>query len=102
MKFIIGKKIEMTQVFDEKGNAVPVCLVEAGPCVITDIKTKERDGYSAVQIGFEKKKDSKVGKSEKGKGYKHLKEFRVEAGESKVGDKILASVFESLVIQLLA
>jgi len=94
MPYILGKKIEMTQVFDKEGNVVPVTLLEAGPCIVTDIKTKDKDGYSAAQIGFEKKKENKIRKSEKGKGYKHLKEFRGESAESKKGDKILVSVFK--------
>jgi len=54
MKFILGKKIEMSQIFDEKGNVIPVTLIEAGPCFITDIMTKERDKYESVQIGFDR------------------------------------------------
>lgn len=107
MKFILGKKLEMSQTFDEEGNAIPVTLIEAGPCFVTQIKTKEKDDYDAVQVGFKKKKKSK--KTEKGKEFKFLKEFpRIEASkkpqnasrppqtakEYKVGDKIDVSVFE--------
>lgn len=83
----------MTQVFEGE-KVTPVTLVQAGPCVVTQIKQKDKDGYEAVQIGFEKKKENKIKKSEKGKGYKYLKEFRGELGEMKVGDEIDVSVFE--------
>ena len=59
MKFILGTKIEMTQFFDEKGNVIPVTLIECGPCEVTQIKTKEKDGYDAVQIGYKKLKEKK-------------------------------------------
>ena len=61
MKFILGKKIMMSQVFDEKGNVIPVTIVMAGPCQILQIKTKEKDGYKAIQIGFEKLKKANRG-----------------------------------------
>ena len=54
MKFILGQKLEMSQVFDKNGNVIPVTLIEAGPCQILEIKTKEKNGYQAVQIGFKK------------------------------------------------
>lgn len=83
----------MSQIFDEKGNVVPVTLIEAGPCQVTQVKTKEKDGYQAVQIGFEKiEKAKKIKKTMKGKEYKYLKEF--EDGELKVGDQILTTVFK--------
>ena len=56
MKGIIGKKVGMTQVYDEKGTLVPVTVIEAGPCVVLDVKTQERDGYTAVQVGFGSRK----------------------------------------------
>ncbi|MDD5738416.1 MAG: 50S ribosomal protein L3 [Candidatus Pacebacteria bacterium] len=96
MSFILGKKLEMTQVFNDKGDAVPVTLVEVGPCFVLQNKTKEsKDGYDAVQIGFEKK-EKKIKKSEKGKEYKHLKEFRILKPETcnlKQGDEISVGVF---------
>ena len=67
MKFILGKKLEMSQIFDEKGNVIPVTLIEAGPCFITQIKTKEKDKYQAIQIGFEELKEKKVKKTQKKK-----------------------------------
>ncbi len=95
--FILGKKIEMSQIFDEKGNVVPVTLVEAGPCFVVQVKTKEKkDGYNAVQIGFDKK-IKKVKKTEKGKEYKHLREFRTDELGIKnyeLGQEINVSVFQ--------
>lgn len=93
MKFILGKKIGMTQIFDKEENAMPVTIIEAGPCFVTQIKSKEKDGYEAVQIGFEKLKEKKVKKSQKGKEYRYLKEFIAEINEYKIGDKIDVSKF---------
>lgn len=93
MKFIVGKKLQMSQIFEGE-EVIPITLIEAGPCVVTQIKTKEKDGYSAVVIGFEKKKENKIKKSENGKGYKYLKEFKPETVELKVGDEIDVSIFE--------
>ena len=72
MRFILGLKLGMTQVFDEKGNQIPVTLIEAGPCYITQIKTKEKDKYGAVQVGFVKK-TRKIKKAEKEKEFKYLR-----------------------------
>jgi len=96
-KFILGKKIEMSQIFSKDGKVIPITLIEAGPCFVTQIKGKEKDGYEAVQIGFQKK--NKVKKSEKGKGFSYLKEFRskelgTEDQKLKVGDKIDVSIFK--------
>ena len=96
-KFILGKKIEMSQIFSKDGKVIPITLIEAGPCFVTQIKGKKKDGYEAVQIGFKKK--NKVKKSEKGKGFSYLKEFRSKELETedqklKVGDKIDVSIFE--------
>jgi len=93
MKFILGKKIEMSQMFDEKRNVIPLTLIEAGPCFVTQVKTKEKDKYESVQIGFEKLKDKKISKNKKNKPYRYLREFKGD-GSNKVGDKIEASVFE--------
>jgi large subunit ribosomal protein L3 len=76
MKFILARKLGMSQIFDDKGNAVPVTLIEAGPCKVTQVKSKEKDGYDALQIEYGKKK----------------REF--EGGEYKVGDKIDVSIFQ--------
>jgi len=91
MKFILGQKLGMSQIFDEKGNQIPVTLIEAGPCFVTQIKVKEKDGYQAVQIGFIRK-TKKIKKTEKGKEFKYLREFK--NGEFKVADIIDASIFQ--------
>ena len=100
-KGLIGKKIGMTQIFDEKGNVIPVTVVEAGPCVITQKKTIENDGYEAVQVGFGDVKAQKVNKAMKGHFAKNdvapkkvLKEFRLESiADANVGDILKADVF---------
>jgi len=93
MKFILGKKIEMSQIWkDDK--VIPITLIEAGPCFVTELITKEKDGYSAIQIGFEKLKDKKVKKTNKNKPYRYLKEFRIDGSELKIGDVIDISIFE--------
>mgnify|MGYP003301012650 CR=1 FL=1 len=102
-KAIIGKKVGMTQIFDETGKVIPVTVVEAGPCVVTQKKTVETDGYASVQLGFEDVKEHKLTKPEAGHFKKagvdakrHLKEFRLEkAAEMNVGDVIKADVFAS-------
>lgn len=100
-KGLIGKKIGMTQIFDEKGNVVPVTVVEAGPNVIVQKKTIENDGYEAVQVGFGDQKVSRVNKPMKGHFEKNgvapkkvLKEFRLEnIADVNVGDIIKADIF---------
>jgi len=94
MEFILGKKIEMSQIFDEKGNVIPMTLIEAGPCFIIQIKTKEKDGYEAVQIGFEKLKEKKITKSRKSKPYRYLREFKIKNEKFKINDKLDVSVFK--------
>lgn len=96
MKFILGKKIGMSQLFDKNGKMTPVTLVAGGPCVVLQEKTKEKDGYLALQIGFEKiEKKSKIKKTMKGKEYRHIGEQRMEGqkNEYKVGDEVKVSVF---------
>ena len=100
-KGIIGKKIGMTQIFDEKGNVIPVTVVEAGPCVVAQKKTIENDGYNAVQVGFGDVKAKKVTKPMQGHfakadvaPKKELKEFRLEDCDAlNIGDIIKADVF---------
>ena len=100
-KGIIGKKIGMTQIFDENGNVIPVTVVEAGPCVVAQKKTTENDGYDAVQLGFMDAKAKQTTKAEKGhfeknqlSVKKHLKEFRLEdSSKLEVGDVVKADVF---------
>ncbi len=94
MPFILGKKIEMSQIFDDKGNVVPVTLVEAGPCFVVQVKTKEnKDGYDSLQIGFDKKVKH-IKKTDKGKEFKYIKEFKVQSSKFKVGDEINTAVFQ--------
>ena len=101
-KGIIGRKIGMTQIFDEKGNVIPVTAIEAGPCVITQIKTIDNDGYEAIQLGYGEIKDKHINKPRKGHfakaklpNKKHLREFRLDSIEGmKVGDEIKADIFE--------
>jgi len=100
-KAIIGKKVGMTQIFDEAGKVVPVTVIEAGPCTVVQKKTAEKEGYSAVQLGFSDIKERKLTKPEKGHlekagvaPKKYLKEFRLEDTESlSVGDEIKADTF---------
>ena len=94
MKFILGKKIEMSQMFDEKGNIVPVTLISAGPCVVLQKKSKDKEGYDSLQIGYVKiDKKNKVKKPMKGKEYKFIKEAR-NMTDGNVGDKISVADFE--------
>ena len=100
-KAIIGKKVGMTQTFDESGKAIPVTVVVAGPCTVTQKKTVETDGYTAVQLGFEDIKESKLTKPEAGhlkkagvEAKKHLKEFKLDnAADMSVGDVVKADTF---------
>ena len=100
-KAIIGKKVGMTQIFDETGKVIPVTVVEAGPCTVTQKKTIETDGYEAVQLGFESIKEAKLTKPEAGhlkkagvEALKHLKEFRLEdCSALNVGDVVKADTF---------
>ena len=100
-KGIIGKKIGMTQIFDEVGNVIPVTVIEAGPCVVAQKKTTENDGYEAVQLGFIDAKEKQLSKPAKGHfakagvaAKKHLKEFRLEdCAALNVGDEVKADIF---------
>ena len=100
-KAIIGKKIGMTQIFDENGKVVPVTVVEAGPCVVVQKKTIEKDGYESIQVGFGDIREKLVKKPRKGQFAKAgvslrrtLKEFRLESvAEYEVGQEITADVF---------
>lgn len=102
-KGIIGKKIGMTQIFNEQGKVIPVTVIEAGPCVVTQKKTAENDGYEAVQVGFGDQKPQRLSKPLKGhfeKGgvapKKTLKEFRLDDTSAlNVGDLIKADIFEN-------
>ena len=102
-KGIIGKKLGMTQIFDENGNVIPVTVIEAGPCVVVQKKTQENDGYEAVQLGFMDLAEKKMTKPAKGHFAKvnvpfkkHLKEFRLDdCSALNVGDEIKADAFEA-------
>ena len=112
MKFIIGRKLNMSQVFDKEGKVIPVSLIEAGPCFVTQIKTTISpdsgggDGYEAIQIGFEKLKPNKIRKTQKQKPFRCLREFSAPKGRDlaeggkgdiskyKIGQKIDVSVFQ--------
>ena len=101
-KAIIGKKVGMTQIFDEAGKVVPVTVIEAGPCVVVQKKTVEKEGYAAVQLGYEEVAEKKLSKPELGHTGKagvapmrHLKEFRLEnCDELNVGDVVTAASFK--------
>lgn len=100
-KTLIGKKVGMTQIFDEQGKVIPVTAIEAGPCTVVQVKTVETDGYNAIQLGFGDVKEHKVIKPVKGHytkvnltPKKHLREFRVDStAEVKVGDELKADTF---------
>ena len=100
-KGLIGKKLGMTQIFDEQGKVIPVTVIEAGPCVVAQVKTLETDGYNAIQLGFGDVKESKINKPEKGHfakskltPKKHLREFRLDSVENiNVGDELKADTF---------
>lgn len=102
MKGILGKKVGMTQIFSEAGEMIPVTVIEAGPCVVTQLKTEENDGYRAVQLGFEDQKEHRLTKPAKGHFEKagvafkkYLGEFRLEEGESyELGQTVSAADFE--------
>ena len=100
---ILGKKLGMTQIFDDAGNAVPVTVVQAGPCVVTQVKTPDTDGYTAVQVGFYEVAEKALNKPKLGHLAKsgstpvrHLKEYRLEApGSYELGQAITADTFEA-------
>ncbi|HHV60244.1 MAG TPA: 50S ribosomal protein L3 [Clostridiaceae bacterium] len=95
-KCILGKKVGMTQIFDDKGMVVPVTVIEAGPCLVVQKKTLENDGYNAIKVGFEDVKEKRLNKPDKGHFTKanlslkkHLREFRIEnADQYEVGQEI--------------
>src|SRR5699024_5970768 len=102
MKNILGRKVGMTQIFQENGDLVPVTVVEAGPLVVVQKRTMEKDGYNAIQVGFEDMRESKLNKPAKGHfnkvelDYKRfLREFRVEdSDEFEIGQEIKVDIFE--------
>ena len=102
-KGIIGRKVGMTQIFDEKGNVIPVTVIETEGNIVTQVKTTETDGYNAIQLGYGDIKDKHINKPEAGHfakaklaNKKHLREFRLEdISTYKVGDEVKADIFES-------
>ena len=101
VKAILGKKVGMTQVFNENGEAVPVTVIEAGPCYVTQVKTPENDGYTAVQLGFEEVKEQRLSRGERGHlernnlpALRHLRELRVRETDVEEGERIQVDVFE--------
>jgi large subunit ribosomal protein L3 len=101
LKGLIGKKIGMTQIFDENGIAIPVTVIEAGPCYVTQIRTKERDGYSAVQLGFGEVKPKRLSGGELGHlkrssvaPIRHLREFVTKEPGVAEGDKVSVDLFK--------
>jgi len=100
LKGLIGKKCGMTQIFDEAGVAIPVTLIEAGPCYVTQIREADRDGYSAVQMGFEEAKPKRLSGGQLGHlkrnnlpPLRFLREFRTKTPELKEGDQLTVEVF---------
>jgi len=98
LKGLIGKKIGMTQIFDENGSAIPVTIIEAGPCYVTQIRTEQSDGYSAVQLGFEEVKPKRLTGGQLGHlkrnnvpPLRFLREFRVKNPQFKEGDEVKVS-----------
>ncbi len=101
LKGLIGKKIGMTQIFDENGVALPITVIEAGPCYVTQVRNPERDGYSAVQLGFNEVHPKKLTGGQRGHlksndlpPLRYLREFRTKSPEVKVGEKLTVEEFE--------
>lgn len=95
MKSILGKKIGMTQMFDENGKLISVTLLEVNPCRVTQVKTVQKDGYSAVQLGIEKIAEKRIKKTQSQKPFKTIREFRTnQAGDIKVGDEVGLAEFK--------
>ena len=99
-KALLGKKLGMTQIFNKDGKVIPVTVIEAGPCTVVQVKTKDADGYDAIQLGFGNVKAKKVTKPAQGhfkkanvEPKKHLREFRLEEISYNVGDELKADVF---------
>jgi large subunit ribosomal protein L3 len=109
MKGIIGKKVGMTQIFDENGQVIPVTVIQAGPCYVTQVRSEQTDGYTAVQLGFEelppkRNGESRLNKPEQGHlrrnglalpDLRYLREFRVKEADVEQGQKLTADVFET-------
>ena len=101
LKGLIGKKIGMTQIFDENGVALPITVIEAGPCYVTQVRNPERDGYSAVQLGFNEVHPKKLTGGQRGHlksnelpPLRYLREFRTKSPDVEVGEKLTVEEFE--------
>lgn len=102
MSGIIGRKLGMSQIFDENGTVVPVTVIEAGPCPVVQVRSQEKDGYTAVQLGFGQQKDRRASKAEKGHALKAglestpavLKEFRFDENAPEIGATVTVDGFE--------
>jgi large subunit ribosomal protein L3 len=101
LKGLIGKKVGMTQIFDDAGSAIPVTLIEAGPCYVTQVRTADNDGYAAVQLGFDETKPRRLTGGQLGHlkrnnlaPLRFLREFRVKDADLKEGDQLTVQVFE--------
>jgi large subunit ribosomal protein L3 len=102
MSGLIGKKLGMTRIFDEKGNDVQVSVIQTGPCYVTEIRTKDKHGYDSLQLGFEEKREKSVKQPERGhaaksgvKPMRYLREFRTfEVNQFKLGDVVKADIFQ--------
>ncbi len=99
-KGLLGKKIGMTQIFDENGLAIPITLIEAGPCYVTQVRTPKEEGYAAVQLGFGERKPKHLTGGELGHlkksgapNLRYVREFRTKESELKAGDKVTVDVF---------
>ena len=102
MKGIIGKKVGMSQIFDNDGKVTPVTVIQAGPCFVTQVRTAERDGYTAVQLGFEEVAPEKLAGGERGHlvrrnmpTVRHLREFRVKEVDVQEGQRLTVEVFSA-------
>jgi large subunit ribosomal protein L3 len=102
MQGLIGKKVGMTSIFDENGKNIPCTVLQAGPCIVTQVKTEDKDGYYAVQLGFEDKKEKHSNKAEMGHfkksntaPKKKVMEFSFSQGEYKEGDVVTAKIFDN-------
>lgn len=94
MKFILGTKEKMSQIFDGDGNVIPATIIKAGPITAVQIKTKEKDGYNSVQFGFGEKKEKNIKKPQKKLGnFRYLREFKI-GQDTKIGDVVDVSVFQ--------
>jgi large subunit ribosomal protein L3 len=99
MKFILGKKEEMSQIFDENGKVLPVTVVNAGPVVVIDVKTMEKDGYDSILVGYGERKSKNINKAQKGQfkelgNFEKIKEFRMDISGINIGDNVDISSFE--------